>query len=342
MRTKRGQIFNVLFLVLVIGLTFYGVFQGQDLDTLLGQLSRANPLWLVAGVVCIILFIYGESFIIRYLLKLVKIKAGSFTCFLYSCVGFFFSCITPSASGGQPMQVYYMKKNNIPIPTSTVLLMIVTITYKLVLVMIGLFLMVFRHDFVVGYLGDVIGVFYLGMALNVICIVAMMILVFNQNLAKWIIMKGYKILERIHIFKSKPEREEKLSASMDSYRETAKFLKGHKKNVAYVLLITVLQRMAMFLVTYFTYLALGLHGASVYDIVLLQAVISVAVDMLPLPGGMGISETLFLVMFVPIFGNEYILAGLIISRGLGYYTQLLFSAIMTVVANFRIGRKNVC
>ncbi|MGN0480125.1 MAG: UPF0104 family protein, partial [Lachnospiraceae bacterium] len=63
MRTKRGQIFNVLFLVLVIGLTFYGVFQGQDLDTLLGQLSRANPLWLVAGVVCIILFIYGESFI---------------------------------------------------------------------------------------------------------------------------------------------------------------------------------------------------------------------------------------------------------------------------------------
>ena len=30
-----------------------------------------------------------------------------------------------------------------------------------------------------------------------------------------------------------------------------------------------------------------------YDIVILQGMISVAVDMLPLPGGMGISEKLF-------------------------------------------------
>ena len=40
----------------------------------------------------------------------------------------------------------------------------------------------------------------------------------------------------------------------------------------------------------------------ILTVTILQAVISVSVDMLPLPGGMGISETLYMVMFVPVFG----------------------------------------
>ena len=72
---------------------------------------------------------------------------------------------------------------------------------------------------------------------------------------------------------------------------------------------------------------------------LLQGTISVAVDMLPLPGGMGISEQLFLIIFLPVFGSELLLPGMILSRGLGYYTELILSALLTIVANFTIGRK---
>lgn len=341
MKNKKSQIFNVLFLAIVCGLTIYGVFSGQDIGAIVVQLKEANWSFLAVGVFCVIFFIYGESYIIRYLLKVVRIKSRPLTCFLYSCVGFFFSCITPSASGGQPMQIYYMKKNKIPIPVSTILLMIVTIAYKFVLVLVGLFILIFQQGFVEKYLKDVVGIFYLGIALNVFCVSSMMVLVFNQKLAKWIMMKGYKLLEKLHILKHKPEREEKLEASMESYKETALFLKKHKLAMVKVMIATIIQRFALFFATYFTYLALGLRGASIYDIVMLQAVISVSVDMLPLPGGMGISEKLFLTIFVPIFGPEYLLAGLVLSRGLGYYTQLLLSAVLTVYTHFRIGKKDV-
>ena len=69
----------------------------------------------------------------------------------------------------------------------------------------------------------------------------------------------------------------------------------------------------------------------------LQAVISVSVDMLPLPGGMGISETLFLTIFTPVFGT-LLLPGMVLSRGLGYYGELLISALFTIVAQFTIGQ----
>ena len=106
-----------------------------------------------------------------------------------------------------------------------------------------------------------------------------------------------------------------------------------------MLLITFLQRFALFFVTWFVYRAFGLHGASVYDVVMLQAVVSVSVDMLPLPGGMGISENLFLIIFKTIFVGSLLLPGMVLSRGIAFYVQLLFSAGMTAVAHFTIGRK---
>ena len=72
-------------------------------------------------------------------------------------------------------------------------------------------------------------------------------------------------------------------------------------------------------------------------ILLLQAVISVSVDMLPLPGGMGISETLFLKIFPPVFGSTLLLPAMVLSRGLGYYGELLVSAVFTIVAQLTIG-----
>ena len=73
---------------------------------------------------------------------------------------------------------------------------------------------------------------------------------------------------------------------------------------------------------------------------LLYGMISVAVDMLPLPGGMGISETLFSSIFLPIFGAELVLPGMILCRGISYYTQLLISAIMTVAAHLVFRKKD--
>ena len=259
------------------------------------------------------------------------------TCFLFSSVGFFFSCITPSASGGQPMQIYYMKKEKISIPVSTVILMIVTITYKLVLVVIGIGIAIFGRGFLHKYLEGILPVFYLGLALNIFCVTFMTILVFHPLLAKAIMVKGMKLLERLHLVKKKDGRLKKLEDSMDTYRNTAAYLKNNPFVIVKVIGITFIQRMALFAVTWFVYQAFGLHGTGFWEILFLQAVISVSVDMLPLPGGMGISETLFLKIFPPVFGNALLLPAMVLSRGLGYYGELLVSAVFTIVAQLTIG-----
>jgi len=236
------------------------------------------------------------------------------------------------------MQIYYMKKEKISIPVSTVILMIVTITYKLVLVVIGIGIAIFGRGFLHKYLEGILPVFYLGLMLNIFCVTFMTILVFHPLLAKAILMKGMKLLERFHLMRKKEGRLKKLEASMDTYRNTAAYLKNNPLVIVKVIEITFIQRMALFAVTWFVYQAFGLHGTGFWDILFLQAVISVSVDMLPLPGGMGISETLFLTIFSPVFGG-LLLPGMVLSRGMGYYGELLISAVFTAVAQLTIGKK---
>lgn len=339
MKNRKKIISNGIFLLLVFGLTMYGVFYGEDLNQIGETIRKAEPGWLILAVACVVFFIWGESVIIHYLLGILQYRMKRWKCFLISSVGFFFSCITPSASGGQPMQMVYMKKEKVPLPVSSLVLMIVTITYKLVLVIVGIFLLVFQHGFVRKYLHGIMPVFYLGIFLNVICVAALLLLVFHPLLMKNIMVKGYELLVRCHLMKHKPHRLQKLDDSMELYCETADFLKSHIQVVVYVFALTVFQRMVLFMVTYFVYRAFGLKKYGMYDLTMLQAVIAVAVDMLPLPGGMGISEKLFSVIFAPVFGTALILPGMILSRGLSYYTELLLSAVMTALAQMTLGRK---
>lgn len=340
MGNKKKNIVNLVFLLSVFSLTIWAVFKGEDLGLIFSYVQTADPAFLLAGVVCVVTFIFGESVIICYLLRVLGYRVRVARCYLYSFIGFFFSCITPSATGGQPAQIYYMKKDRIPIPESTLVLMIVTITYKLVLVVLGLLVLLFGPARVMHYLEPVMFWMYLGLALNVFCVTFMMILVFHPKLAKWLMVKGLKLLEWMHLMRKKGKRLRRLESSMDDYHAAGEFYWKHKSVVIRAFLITVAQRLLLFFVTYLTYRAFGLSEENVVTIVCLQGMISLAVDMLPLPGGMGISEKLFLSIFAPIFGASLLLPAMIVSRGISYYSQLTISAVMTVAAHFIIGRSS--
>lgn len=339
MENKKKLFWEVVFLIVVFAGTVYGVFHGEDLGKSIRIIREVKKIYLLPAVACVVFFIWGESIIIHYLMRTLGTQLKKWTCFLFSSIGFFFSCITPSASGGQPAQIYYMRRKNIPIPVATLVLMIVTITYKAVLVLVGLAIIVFGQGFMQRYLTGILPVFYLGILLNVLCVGFMLILVFHTTLAQSLMEKGLGFLEKLHLMHYKQSRHEKLNTAMEKYKETAVYFKTHKHVVLIVLAITFAQRFALFLSTYFVYLAFGLSDYAVGTIVMLQAVISISVDMLPLPGGMGISEKLFLTIFVPVFGAQLVLPGMILSRALSYYTELLLSALLTILAHFTLGRE---
>lgn len=333
-KQTRKRIGSAVFFFAILSLTLWYVFRDENLTKIAAYLSDADFRYVALSVAAVIAFILGESVVLCYLLHKLGTKPNIGHCCMYSFIGFFYSAITPSASGGQPMQVLYMRRDGIPGAVSTVVLAIVTITYKLVLVVVGLAVMLFRPAGVMGCLEDVQALMYLGLALNVICVALLLTAVFHPRVIQGILGPLVKLLHRIRPFREPEQVMNRVQAALDRYRDTAAFFRREPKIIAIVFLITLVQRFCLFSVVYFTYQAFGLSGQSAITTILLYAMISVAVDMLPLPGGMGVSETLFLAIFEPIFGPELVLPGMIVCRGISYYTQLLISGIMTGAAQF--------
>lgn len=243
---KRKKIRNAVFVVVIFIVTILTVFRGEDFKEVLHFLQTAEIKFVLPSIVLVVLFILGESVVIYYLLGTLGIKVGFFRCSLYSFIGFFYSCVTPSASGGQPMQVIAMKKDKIPVASSTVVLAIVTITYKLVLVISGLAVLFIRPESIMKYLEPVETIMYVGLALNIVCIAILLNLVFYPKMVRSCAEWGLALWNRIRPAKHPEKQKMRLNALLGQYTGTAEYFKNHKHVIIHVLIITFIQRYLLF------------------------------------------------------------------------------------------------
>ena len=86
MSSKKKNILNIGFLVLLLVLTFWLVFRDQDLGPIVEILGKVPIHFIFIGLVLVVCYVCGESVIIKYLLHAVKIKAPLINCIRYSFV----------------------------------------------------------------------------------------------------------------------------------------------------------------------------------------------------------------------------------------------------------------
>lgn len=336
MASKKQLFINIGFLIIVLWLTMWKLSKETDLREGLNQALDMNYFYLFIALSLIIIYVLMESVMIRLLLKKINKPYNFFDCAIYSFIGFLFSCITPSASGGQPAQMYYMKKRGIMVGESTPLLMIITIAYKGVLVIIGAVIMFFNISDIKDYLEGAGIYIYIGLVANVILLIFMILLLLKPKLLYTFCKKVYNGAIGKLLGKYRYSLRQKIVGYLDNYITTAIFYKGHYNNMALpILFLTFIQRIAYFAVTVAVYFAFNLRGVSILTIVILAASINVAVDMLPLPGGLGATELLFLSIFTVIFGQSKIVAALLVNRFLTFYILILLGVVAVIVANFR-------
>ncbi len=317
---------SILVLMVLIALTLIAFFRGQNIGDIISAMKNADPFFIFMAFVCVVIFLFGQGIIYRFLLSVLGQDTNIFKCISYSFKGYFFCSVTPFQIGGPPVQILYMKEDNIPVPVASMLVLIVATVYKVVLILLGIGLIIFGQHFMAEYLGMSVIIMGIGMFMTCgFCFILFMFM-FHPRLAKKAIFKFFRWLERRHLMKHKHGREEKIEEGMSKYTQTADFFKNHGSTVVILLILTILQRAALFAVTYCVYRALGLYGEPVIKIIILQGIISLSVDMLPIPGGVGLSEAIFSNIFQKIFTAGTLLPALALSRGISYYGQLFICA----------------
>ena len=327
----RKIITNLIIFILLIILTFYLVLKDQDFSQMSSILKTVKKEFILLGILAMCIYVSCEAINIRRILKELEEKVSFFSAIKYTLSGFFFSAITPAASGGQPMEIYYMHKDNISVAHSTLTLLMQLCSFQIISISFGIISAIIHFDVLKNGL---IYLFILGITLNSSALALLVIAIFSKRLSEGLIKFSVKVLKFFRI-RNIEEKQEKLEKELASYQTSAIYIKEHKLLMVKTLLTTAVQLLAYYSVTYWVYLAFGLNTYNIWQILTLQAVLYATVSGIPSPGAVGVSEGGFLGIFRKAFPEATISSAMLLSRGVNFYLLIIVSVIVVIVNTFR-------
>lgn len=336
MKSKKKYLFSIIFFVILLVLTFYMLFSNNDMNDVIQNIKNISLKYILLGVVLILVYLTTESLYIKHILKSIKCKISLLQGFIYSCIEFYFSAITPSSTGGQPAQAYYMAKDDVPFTKSSVTLLLNTITFKLVLLLLGFFAIIFYPNLIFNNSTLFTVIFIFGIVVNLIVIVICLMLMYSKKWIKSLAVFCINLGHKLKFIKDKDAKLLSFNTHLEEYQEGAKYIKEHISVTIYVCFITLIQRMAMFSISYIVYKAFGLSGYSYIELMVMQLSVAIAIDSLPLPGGMGASEAMLLLLYNKYFGENIAMSAMLVTRGLSYYLCLIISGIVVLANHIRV------
>jgi len=294
-----------LLLLGLTGWTGYTLFREVSLSVLFAALCRLHPLCLLAGVGLMALFLTCEGLSSRLILTALGHRPSCLQLAQYACTGFYFSSVTPSASGGQPAQVLAMKKNGIPLSHGTLNMLLITICYQT-----ATLLFAFAARRILPSTASL-----LGHTLDVL-------LLLGGGVT--LVLTGGMLF-----FLLRPPA----SSRFDGYRSAATLLRQQPLLFPKVFALTCGQLLCLYLIPFLVCRGFGIP-ADPLEMLAVQSLLSLATGCLPLPGAAGAAETAFLRGFTHFFGTNLVAPALLVSRGLSFYLPLLLTGCITLLFRF--------
>lgn len=340
MSKKSKNFLNIGIMIILMIITLYVIFKNNDLEDVINQIKGGNYKLLLLAALMMLFSLLCESTIIYIILKIKKENIHFLRCAKYSFIGFYYCAITPSASGGQPAQILYMKKDGYKITTSSVIIFTMVTVYKFVLLLFVGLTFLFNHSFVVNRISHLKFFYIFGVTLNVLFIVFIWLVLFFPQIIRYFINLICKLLSKFKLLKKSKKIIANINTVMDDYIESADFIKNNLYVLIPALFFTILQRFLMFSISYVVYRFFELDTYSFFDILTLQVILNTSIDVLPVPGGIGASEVGFKLLFETVYGELLLIPAMLVTRFINFYYMLILSAIISLSAHFLMIRND--
>ena len=335
-KTKKYIINLILFLTLII-LTFSSILKEQDISEIFNIVNSVKKEFIIIAIGCMSLYMVCEAINIGRTLKALNENSTFLKNLKYALIGFFFSSITPAASGGQPMQIYYMHKEKISVASSTLALLINLTCVQIVTISVALFSLIFNYSYMNSFL---IGFFILGITLNASALALLLISILSKRMTRGLINIVRKILKFFKV-KNIEDKQIKLENELKKYQNSAEYIKENKILILKNLLTTYIQYITYYSISYWVYRSFGLSSHSIFEITTMQSVLYATVSGIPSPGAVGVSEGGYLAIFETVFPGELLNGAMLLSRGVNFYLFVAISALVVIINAMRIKKENI-
>lgn len=338
MKSNVKNLLGVGAVCVLLSWTVRAILREQTPGQLAAALLAADWRVLLLGLPLMALRLCGEAAATCSILRALGCGQPFRRCVYYSCTGFFFSTITPSAAGGQPAQVCAMGRDGVPAAAGALDMLLVTIGYSTAVMGSGVIALVTNRGFIRqlgGQVGLLLGV---GLAGGVVMDAAMLLFLFLPGPARRLLYGCIALAVKVRPSLDRAALESRADALIAEYSRGSRLIRRAPDLLARVLGLSALQLVCCYGMPYVVYRAFGLSGYSLGQVLALQTLCSIAVGYLPLPGSAGAAENVFLRGFLLIFGRSLVAPAMILSRTLSCY--LVLAVVSTILAVGRTVRRH--
>lgn len=333
-KISRKALFNIISLTVPVAFIVYFFMSENGLIDLLEKATTFNWIWIVIAICCqfgniaidaYVLFRFTNNYDKNYTLKK-AIKA--------TVIGQFYSVITPGAVGGQPMQIYCMRKQNVDMGVASSSLIQKFLVYQTTITLYSFVALLFNFDLFQGNLSEImLTLAIFGFMSHAVVIIVLYLFSFNRKWTKSVIEGIFRVLSKIKIIKNPEEKSENITNQLDFFHKSNTNLYKNKKMLCTVCLLTVVQLTLIFVIPYAIYRAFKFQGAKPFDMITGQAFVTMVSSFMPLPGGSGAAEGSFYIFFSMFFTQDTIKSAILIWRIITYFLNIIVFAPFSRIGN---------
>ena len=272
-KKTNGNRLNLIIcgIAFVVMLIYLFVFDKPE--EVLKALRSLNPLYFCVCVAFMAGYWFCESATVHSILKGLHPQAKFSNTFTNTIIGQYFNCITPSASGGQPMQAYYFVKMGVPLSAGLTALFSRFIVYQFVLTIYSIVTLCIGFGQFGAELSSkgLMPFVFIGFGVNTIVIIFLLgIALWKSGTAK-VINFFITLLTKMKIIKHPMKYRVIVSREINKFNNNFKFL---KKNVPIIIkscIFTTLQLTIYLSISYVLYKAFGLDGTGLLKVIFVCA-----------------------------------------------------------------------
>jgi uncharacterized protein (TIRG00374 family) len=243
--------------------------------------------------------------------------------YIYSAGDIYVSAITPSATGGQPASAYFMVRDGIPGSVTTVVLLINLVLYLFSILIVGVVCFIAMPTKILEFSNLSKALIIAGAILLFFLSLIFILLLKRRNLLKSICRKCIKLLAKLRLVKHPDALNQRLSDWIRSYRDCARALSGKKRVLLKALIFNLLQRISHILITVFAFLAVGGALSSAGEMFVMQEMVVIGSNCIPIPGAMGVADYLMIDTFSSIVDGTVAVNLELLARTISFYLCVL-------------------
>lgn len=321
--SKKKKITNIIFFIfnilLVVAILLWNILGSDDFTPLSLVGINFTFVLIVVFILGVILFLDVAS--THRMIYRKTLRSRWSTSYKSTALLRYYDSITPFASGGQAFMVAYLTGRDVPATTALSIPITKLIFQQIVWVCVCFVCLI--TSLVNGMSTFVSLTSIVGFILGFLMVSIIMFLSLSKSFGKKVVAWVLKLACKMHIVKDYEKKYNSVMKFVEDYQAIMKEYSKAKWDIVYMLAIYLVRQILYYSIPFFIFCIFKGYEPSLYGTFFMYtALIELSSSFIPLPGGTGMNEITFTVIFNTYLQGETFWA-LLLWRFCSYYIYLL-------------------